>query len=713
MQKYQMRIELMSDMCVSDGSGYNSYIDTDVCYDSEGIPFIPAKRIKGCLREAAVELADWGYPVNVSGLFGAQGNKQGKVRLENAYPEGVEEYREQIQKYRGSIVVHPQNVLKQFTYVRTQTAVHIDTGAADRSSLRTMRVLNKGLVFLAQVQLAGDFCEAFTHCCTLVKHMGVARTRGLGEVKITLVHQNSETQPDHGNDVADGSVDWIEGSNQLEYEILLKEPVVCKNVNGAEENTMDYIEGAKILGLAVQRIKEKGQIPVQEFLGQGELCCSNAYLAVENMRLTEIPATFYSIKNNKSDYVDKIYETEEDKAKQEREQRQLNPMKHCYGRLNEEGLLVRRTVDIEERYHHKRPEDASIGRVLNDGSGESIFYQISAIMAGQTFRGFIQGSELQIKQLYAYLTEDSDIRLGSGRMAEYGKASLTITGLQKNDACEVAPAKEFIIKLEAPAIIYSEQAVYTTDKRQLQKEVEAELDMERDQILESRGFVNYTTVGGFNVTWGMRKPTIEAFDKGTVLYYRLNQETNLPASGKLWIGERVTEGYGEATVMKVDHKCCRNQIQKSEEQYRSKVVDAADSIFTKNLCRNLFAEYLRSRAAASALRDVDKSGWNYEAANPTISNLILICKEHSDMESVCMAAEARFGKNAAGKEEKKHIWISINENIIKHSSELMSEFCQKYQIKNYDFSENEIRFLYIKEYLLQLKYALRKERRKN
>ena len=58
MTKFKLSIELLSDLCVSDGSSYNSSVDLDVCHDEYGFPFIPAKRLKGCFRENALELND-------------------------------------------------------------------------------------------------------------------------------------------------------------------------------------------------------------------------------------------------------------------------------------------------------------------------------------------------------------------------------------------------------------------------------------------------------------------------------------------------------------------------------------------------------------------------------------------------------------------------------------------------------------------------------
>ena len=54
----RIKLELLSDLCTSSGDTVSGIIDTEVCYDENGIVYIPAKRVKGCLREAALELKD-------------------------------------------------------------------------------------------------------------------------------------------------------------------------------------------------------------------------------------------------------------------------------------------------------------------------------------------------------------------------------------------------------------------------------------------------------------------------------------------------------------------------------------------------------------------------------------------------------------------------------------------------------------------------------
>ena len=56
----KIRIQLLSDLCTGSGETYNSMIDSDITYDEYGIPYIPARRIKGCIREAALEMMELG-----------------------------------------------------------------------------------------------------------------------------------------------------------------------------------------------------------------------------------------------------------------------------------------------------------------------------------------------------------------------------------------------------------------------------------------------------------------------------------------------------------------------------------------------------------------------------------------------------------------------------------------------------------------------------
>ena len=85
MKRKRIEIELLSDTCVSDGGIYNSAVDTEICQDDFGFPYIPGKRMRGCLRECALELNDWGAGIEIGRLFGQPGNQRGQAIIKSAY----------------------------------------------------------------------------------------------------------------------------------------------------------------------------------------------------------------------------------------------------------------------------------------------------------------------------------------------------------------------------------------------------------------------------------------------------------------------------------------------------------------------------------------------------------------------------------------------------------------------------------------------------
>lgn len=712
MGNYRLKITLLSDLCVSDGGVYNSALDTDICHDELGFPYIPAKRLKGCLRECALELNDWGKSIPIQELFGKGGARAGALRLGNAYPLGYEEMREAVLAHRDTLVCHPQNVLNHFSYIRTQTSIDYKTGVADDTSLRTMRVVNKGAVFAAEAELDECYFDSLDSCCRILKSMGIARTRGLGEVKVKLegTEAGKNTAKSTGKkaerQTAAGMAPWKDGADCLVYSLYLEEPMICKSVNGGESRTKDYIEGSKILGLAAQQMKEDGQNTV-DLMSQGELFFSNAYIEQDGIRMLEVPATYYSIKNNKTDFVDKLYETGEARETEREKKRQLNQMKHCYTTLDKEGRLVQCGVELEERYHHRRPEDKSIGRACEkkdgaEGKGDSMFYQMSSIMSGQSFQGYILGNTEQIETIYGYLSRKQNYYMGYSRSAEYGKVRLEIRDVYQRKAEILKDCRDFTVKLEAPAILYNRKAMYSTDVRDLIDEVNALLGISGAQVDK---YVNYTTVGGYNVTWNERKPVIEAFDKGTVLHYHLDEAKSIPAF--LLLGERVTEGYGEATVAKTEPGGAHYQgrIAEAAGARPEKKVDVSKSEFLKSICDDLFFHFIRIEAVQAAK---NASLSKKDAMKPTVSNLIQICKENDSLLKIEEAAKARFQKKSEKKKSKYEEAGKILRAVKDHSLKLLPGFQEKYQVENYSFCEDTYQCAYLSAYVNELKYQFRR-----
>lgn len=692
MGQYQLKITLKSDLCVSDGGVYNSLIDTDICYDTYGFPYIPGKRIKGCLRECALELNDWGKCIPIEKIFGDKGSRTGSIRIGNALLENYKEYKDQVAEILPNAIVCRQNVVGHFTYMRTQTRLNSETGAAQTGSLRTFRAVKKGLVFLADVLLDERYDREIKDCCAVLKHMGISRTRGLGEVLVEIksfqIEETIKPFPFPERDI-------------LEYELYLEDPVVCKSVNGGEENTQDYIEGSKIMGILLERTNEMER---HQLLEDSSLIFSNAYLQNSGKRCVEVPASYYSIKNNSVKYVDKTAK----EPYEQKENEQLNQMKHCYICKNDKGELVTLPVSMEQRYHHRRPEDKGVGRAVEEESGDSKFYQISSISAGQSFRGYILGDTSILRTAAELLNRSSECYVGYGKRAEYGRCRIRLINAENTLDTVAKKEKSLIVKLEAPTIVYSEYAAYTTDSEVLLEEICAAVGIERKQIIKAEKYINYTTVGGFNSTWGKRKPHIEAFDKGTVICLTLCEETEI-FDGKLYfIGERCKEGFGEMRVFAQEEGCVGQIYQKKRRKDR-KAVSVKNFELGKAICNELFDKYLQRAAGENAKQDVEKNGWKKNAdVMPTVANLLLMCSENQNMDGVAAAAEDRFGKDSGTKEEKLGISREIRKSCTRACGKLLEEFCTGYDITDYQSPDYELK--YLKSYLSQLKYSLRKGR---
>lgn len=728
MKKYELSIQLLSDLCVSDGGVYNSSLDMEICHDECGFPYIPGRRIKGCLRECARELCDWGREdIDIEKIFGGKKDAKGAVSIRNAYVKNYSQLREQVVRHRNSLLFHPQNVLSHYSYIRTQTAVEKETGTAKDKSLRFMRVAKKDLVFFAEVEMDEEYESQFDDILAVFHYMGISRTRGLGEIKAEWQPVNSDPEDQkEGNRKHKVSVDveaikrQIEKEGSLWYSVYLEEPLICKSVEGGESRSLDYIQGSRILGIVLQQMREAGK-SVEDFLEAAqEMFFSNAYLEEAGERLTEVPATYYSIKDNNAEYIDRAYENEGNKV--QADNWQMNAMKHCYVGGAADGSTIKKSVEMEQRYHHRRPEDKSIGRAIGTGEDLGVFYQVSGIAPGQSFRGYVRGTAEQLQKVAKYLSVREYYSIGTSRSAEYGKVRITlgpekkVAGTERTDMA--MPAKKgthLFIKLESPAIVYSRENVTSSvEVKDLVEEVNVALGLKEsgDQPDSIDHFVNITSVGGYNVTWGERKPTVEAFDKGTVLIYHFENPPSLSMNLKenggksVVIGERNLEGYGEVSVreLSLGKGGYRNKWYSPPDVLpdESGRINVKETELADKISQDIWKEYIRIKAQVKAEAfDRDK----FKKARAVVSNLLSMCDEQETWEELTDAVNQRFKSNSKRKREKKKIADEIIEVVQKEK--LSGEFCTIYNICGWEADEDKSKMAYLKAFLTELRYRIR------
>lgn len=197
-----LKITTLSDTQIGSGRSFGAVIDSDIEFDRYGLPYIPAKRIKGLFRNAVEDLSKVGLlqfnKDHWEALFGKEGSECGApITFDNLMMENHEHLHPWLEylfsKYKNAFNTHL--IQEHFTTLRSQTAIDPDTKTAKDHSLRTIRVLQKGYSFCGKIHLKEDadkdaFLNALSMATLLLRRIGGQRNRGFGKVKVELFDGN-------------------------------------------------------------------------------------------------------------------------------------------------------------------------------------------------------------------------------------------------------------------------------------------------------------------------------------------------------------------------------------------------------------------------------------------------------------------------------------------------------------------------------------------
>jgi CRISPR-associated ramp protein len=179
------------------GSGYaDIHVDADVVQDDVGLPYFPAKRLKGLLYESGCEVAEMtGFPLfdkeKLDTLF--QRGRTGQVQLvmHNLYMENHAAIHDDLkyleEKYPA--IFRPADVLGTYANLRWQTQINRETGVAEATSLHNMRVIEKGVEFSGEIRMMHADMEHLRILALAVRNLsqcGGKRMRGFGRIGCTL-----------------------------------------------------------------------------------------------------------------------------------------------------------------------------------------------------------------------------------------------------------------------------------------------------------------------------------------------------------------------------------------------------------------------------------------------------------------------------------------------------------------------------------------------
>ncbi len=199
MTAYKLQFELRSAATFGRGDGVAGLVDEEVEHDSDGLPFLRGRTLKGLLAEEcanllyALELQQQAdrWRQTAYRMFGQPGSTiedTGILRVSDArLPESLRTAIK-IAVSKGELAA--DEVLGSLTAIRRQTSMN-EYGAPDKGSLRSLRVILPGTIFEATLEFAAEpdpHTLALLAACILAwRRAGVGRNRGRGRLQARLL----------------------------------------------------------------------------------------------------------------------------------------------------------------------------------------------------------------------------------------------------------------------------------------------------------------------------------------------------------------------------------------------------------------------------------------------------------------------------------------------------------------------------------------------
>lgn len=586
--RYYLNISLESDICMGNGESKGNAIDRDICTTKEGIPYIPARRIKGCLRQTASFLRGHGYKnataSAVQKLFGDEYGTGGNLVIDDANIENlaglkaaIEELKNNPSKKYLKHTVIPENMKKIYTAVRGQT--RLENGIKVNNTLRFTRVLTKNnpvfnenetVCFRAPVYLEDESeeqLELLKACCKGTRHLGTSRNRGLGNVSISLCEMNQLQSERKTEDFEPADSCMYE----MKYKIVLDSPVCVPVIEGIGTT----IPARSVIGcLGGYYAKKQNGIDetFRHLFLDGTVMWSALTPVIDHEISAVVPTMLVKLKNDHGRIINCF-------AQKDTEWKKLKPktMEAYFAcPKKEQGEIVGYKVagvETHTQYH-------------NNMSKETLYMQ-DAIDEGYVYGGTVIFEGKYYKKIVELLT-NADMRFGRSRNVQYSNCRVTeiekpVELLAENR--KIAEDEKLYVILKADMII-NKGGIYLVDSNEIRKELAQVLN------IEERGskpdYIHYTVVGGYNNMWQMPKPQLPAVKAGSVFCFDVNSNSMVP--GEFFIGELQQEGFGRCEVITESEMAKRTEIESVDVDRQQ---FATDQNVTKNIEEKLMELIVR------------------------------------------------------------------------------------------------------------------------
>ena len=697
-KKRQIKITLLSDLCAGSGYSFAGMIDSDICYDDCGLPFIPGRRLKGCMKEAAqTTLYELLSEKDVEAVFGKWGQNAAKgIYVSDARIENYEAFYGELKacmkndKLKG--IVTPQKILDTYTTVKAQTKIERESGVADDLSLRFTRTVNQmnaltkeTIVFFADMIYDEEYEDQISWILQATRSIGLHRNRGLGNVKIEW-NQAGENLYEESNRQM-GTSDELA---VISYKIKNREPLMLSADN--RDSSVNFISGQTMIGMMAARyLKRYGQADdvFYDLFLNGTVKFSNATLCVGDCIFYPAPAYLAKLKQYKhivNTYVSekKLWKMTNPEEYQTKGGNLPKKLKGMYVYMESEEACAVKEPKRELVYHNRINDE--------DESGNHLYHH-EALAAGQTFFGKIFLPEKYVEIIKELLSEQY-AWFGKSKTAQYGlceifdvRDALTVSHMFRAKAGDTV-----LVTLLSDGIFIKKDTDYTVYEDELLPIVVSALyGGSPDSYTENPKIPSIITtkeIHGYQSMWNLRRQPMPAVCAGSVFAFQLNEDIEV---SKCFIGERNHEGYGqiriinlnemqyypmkkaeipsEDSILRIDQSKALIQAVLQEGLYQE-----TKEHFMENMENvNLRSSALLGRVTLMLKEAQEKQKDNAEEAFIDFSKRVLSIKTKSEKEKICREVLEKFGEKDLD-DTNKTISYHLDKEKIKRCVRSESEY---------------------------------------
>lgn len=612
-QMNKIKITLKSDLCAASGDGFSSSIDTDVCIDRYGLPFVPSRRLKGCLREAA-EYIELDRDV-VNSIFGVTGSdKPGSLKISDALLEDYGMLSKEADCLIHANKIHGAEITKFFTSVKAETKIDSSSGAAEDNSLRFTRTVNhylpkinkgdedKETVFIADIEIDDKYTTDFMKICKALKNIGYKRNRGYGAVKCELIKSDcaNRTVLISTGDILDNE------TYTIGYTVILNDNVFIPSATA--DSSYDYIPGSTVLGAFAGKYlsinNEDGNF--ENLFLKNNICFSPLYITKKENEYS-IPAVPLLGRIKGEDGVFNVTERTDDKI--------IKPFKNGY---------------LTERYEYIKPVTETI---YHHSTSEKVLYTQNCISKGQLFSGTISGKGIYLKSILNLL--NGSIRFGRSKTAQYSLCDIIsseIISKDKNNEVKLEKGEYYAAVALSDIVLMDEFGNYNPSYELLKEKLGEKSELfcfkpgSNDDKM-SFSTIRYKAIMGYNAKRGLQSPHYRVIAAGSAVVFKAADTGNI--SKNILIGEKFGEGFGHIAIYKLSEFKCSST---SNDKLSAKDLPVK-GLISQLLDNKLAYEDMRNEAIDFVKNHIEELK---ELNASTVGRLILMAKQskvRSDFEN--------------------------------------------------------------------------------